>query len=119
MSPASTSVTINTIDKKGGSSNFSGDTKPQTPGQQDDTLLFGVSLARLSPTQSFLFLAFGALFCALTFAALQEKVFLIEGNPGVAPSSPVRVHTADHKHACPCVSRAKTGVVQASSTLAS
>ena len=49
------------------------------PYQADDTLLFGISLARLTPTQSFVFLSFGALFCALTFAALQEKVFMIEG----------------------------------------
>jgi hypothetical protein len=58
--------------------NAKGHSKPA-----DDVLLFGVSLARLSPTQSFVFLSFGALFCALTFAALQEKVFLIEGAAAV------------------------------------
>lgn len=42
-------------------------------------LLFGLDLTRLKPSHRFGFLTFGSLFCALTFAALQEKVFLIEG----------------------------------------
>ncbi len=75
LNPNSSHEAFGDVDKKSTASDAT--PKPSTP--QDDTLLFGVSLARLSPTQSFVFLAFGALFCALTFAALQEKVFLIEG----------------------------------------
>ena len=45
----------------------------------EETLLFGVNISKLSPTHNFVLLGSGALFCALTFAALQEKVFMIDG----------------------------------------
>jgi hypothetical protein len=45
-----------------------------------DLLLFGVNIADWNARTRFLFLSAGALVCSLTFAALQEKVFLIEGN---------------------------------------
>ena len=57
--------------------------------KDDDLLLFGFDLSKLSPSNRFAFLTFGSLFCALTFAALQEKVFLVEGNAVVV----VPVHT--------------------------
>lgn len=41
--------------------------------------IFGVDFSYLTETQQLLLLAFGHLFCALGFAALQEKVFIIEG----------------------------------------
>ncbi len=52
---------------------------PVTPVPSNDLLLFGFDITRLNPKHRFAFLAFGSLFCALTFAALQEKVFLVEG----------------------------------------
>lgn len=56
--------------------------EPKSPGKPaDDLRLFGLDISKLEPRQRFMFLASGSLFCALSFAALQEKVFLIEGTP--------------------------------------
>lgn len=52
---------------------------PLPAATDSDLLLFGLDIGKLKPKHRFAFLASGSLFCALTFAALQEKVFLIEG----------------------------------------
>jgi hypothetical protein len=69
------------------------DGKHGSHGSNDDLRLFGLDIGRFQPKTRFAFLSFGSLFCALAFAALQEKVFLIEGTLDLEFRSPLTAET--------------------------